>query len=308
MRIAAAHGLPVVPRGSGTGLAGAATPIGDALVIVTVEDGPDPGGPPRGPPRVGRARALQPRPVDRARAARLDLRARPVVAAGLVDRREREHERRWAALPRVRRHERARARGRHRAARRVARAARLRGAGGRRLRPARRGRRQRGHARRRRAGLRAAHPDPAGGAHDAAGLRGGRGLRRHGLGHHRAGRDPGGARDDGPGHRRAVETFVHAGYPTDAAAVLLVEVDGLAAGVEAQSREVEAAATANRVGTIRVAADAERARAPVEGTQVRVRRDRPDRAPLPPARLRGPAREARRDPRRRLRGSRSATT
>ncbi|MEO8476125.1 MAG: FAD-linked oxidase C-terminal domain-containing protein [Actinomycetota bacterium] len=55
---------------------------------------------------------------------------------------------------------------------------------------------------------------------------------------------------------RAVEAFAHAGYPTDAAAVLLVELDGLAAGVEAQAREVEAAATANRVGTVRVAADA----------------------------------------------------
>ena len=54
---------------------------------------------------------------------------------------------------------------------------------------------------------------------------------------------------------RAVEAFAHAGYPTDAAAVLLVEVDGLVAGVEAQAREVEAAANANRVGTIRVAAD-----------------------------------------------------
>src|SRR5207342_3198633 len=35
--IAASHGLPVVPRGSGTGLAGAATPIGDALVVVTTK-------------------------------------------------------------------------------------------------------------------------------------------------------------------------------------------------------------------------------------------------------------------------------
>ena len=34
-RIAAAHGLPIVPRGSGTGLAGAATPIGDSLVVTT---------------------------------------------------------------------------------------------------------------------------------------------------------------------------------------------------------------------------------------------------------------------------------
>src|SRR5881396_3456296 len=54
---------------------------------------------------------------------------------------------------------------------------------------------------------------------------------------------------------RAVEAFAHAGYPTDAAAVLLVEVDGLAAGVEAQTREVEAAAHEHGVGTIRIAAD-----------------------------------------------------
>jgi glycolate oxidase len=37
VQIAAAHGLPVVPRGSGTGLAGAATPIGEALVVVTAK-------------------------------------------------------------------------------------------------------------------------------------------------------------------------------------------------------------------------------------------------------------------------------
>jgi glycolate oxidase len=54
----------------------------------------------------------------------------------------------------------------------------------------------------------------------------------------------------------AVERFAHAGYPTDAAAVLLVEVDGTEAGVEAQGLAVEAAAHANHVGTIRVAADA----------------------------------------------------
>jgi glycolate oxidase len=52
---------------------------------------------------------------------------------------------------------------------------------------------------------------------------------------------------------RAVEAFAHAGYPTDAAAVLLVEVDGIGAGVEAQAREVEAAARENGVGEIRVA-------------------------------------------------------
>jgi len=59
---------------------------------------------------------------------------------------------------------------------------------------------------------------------------------------------------------RAVEAFVHAGYPTDAAAVLLVEVDGTAAAVDAQAREIEAAAFQHGVGTIRVATDeAERA-------------------------------------------------
>jgi len=59
---------------------------------------------------------------------------------------------------------------------------------------------------------------------------------------------------------RAVENFAHAGYPTEAAAVLLVEVDGLEAAVDAQAREVEAAARDHGVGTVRVAADeAERA-------------------------------------------------
>jgi glycolate oxidase len=59
---------------------------------------------------------------------------------------------------------------------------------------------------------------------------------------------------------RAVEAFAHAGYPTDAAAVLLVEVDGLEAGVVAQAREVETAAREHDVGSVRIAADdAERA-------------------------------------------------
>jgi glycolate oxidase len=52
---------------------------------------------------------------------------------------------------------------------------------------------------------------------------------------------------------RAVESFAHAGYPTDAAAVLLVEVDGTTAGVAAQAAAVERAARSNGVGTIRVA-------------------------------------------------------
>ena len=53
----------------------------------------------------------------------------------------------------------------------------------------------------------------------------------------------------------AAESFAHAGYPTDAAAILIVEVDGMEPAVEAQSRAVEAAAHDHGVRTIRVAAD-----------------------------------------------------
>ena len=58
----------------------------------------------------------------------------------------------------------------------------------------------------------------------------------------------------------AAERFAHAGYPTDAAAILIVEVDGTPAAVRAQAEAVEAAARANRTRSVRVAADeAERA-------------------------------------------------
>ena len=59
---------------------------------------------------------------------------------------------------------------------------------------------------------------------------------------------------------RAVEAFAHAGYPTDAAAVLLVELDGLANAVEEEASEVQEAARLHGVRSVRVAADeAERA-------------------------------------------------
>ena len=59
---------------------------------------------------------------------------------------------------------------------------------------------------------------------------------------------------------RAVEDFVGAGYPRDAAAVLLVELDGLEAGVAAQSAAVDSAGRANGARSVRVAVDdAERA-------------------------------------------------
>jgi glycolate oxidase len=53
----------------------------------------------------------------------------------------------------------------------------------------------------------------------------------------------------------AVERFAHAGYPTDAAAVLLVEVDGLRSAVDAQAQAVDDAAHTHGVRTIRRAAD-----------------------------------------------------
>jgi glycolate oxidase len=52
---------------------------------------------------------------------------------------------------------------------------------------------------------------------------------------------------------KAIEDFVHAGYPTDAAAVLLVEVDGLPAFVEDATAEIGGIAMANGARTVRVA-------------------------------------------------------
>jgi glycolate oxidase len=56
---------------------------------------------------------------------------------------------------------------------------------------------------------------------------------------------------------RAVEAYVHAGFPEDAAAVLLIEVDGLDDGVEAAAARVTEVALANGARTVRVAADAD---------------------------------------------------
>lgn len=58
----------------------------------------------------------------------------------------------------------------------------------------------------------------------------------------------------------AVEEFTGAGLPLDAAAVLLVEVDGTGAAVESQAADVERVALAGGARTVRIAADeAERA-------------------------------------------------
>jgi glycolate oxidase len=54
---------------------------------------------------------------------------------------------------------------------------------------------------------------------------------------------------------QAVEDFVGAGYPRDAQAVLLAEVDGLAGGVDAHVDAIAAVAQANGATLVRVAAD-----------------------------------------------------
>ena len=55
---------------------------------------------------------------------------------------------------------------------------------------------------------------------------------------------------------RAVEDFVHAGYPRDAEAVLLVELDGLPGGVAAAVAVVDRVGRDHGARTVRVATDA----------------------------------------------------
>ena len=59
---------------------------------------------------------------------------------------------------------------------------------------------------------------------------------------------------------QAVEAYIHAGLPVDSAAALLVEVNGLPHGLDADVERILEVAEANDVGTVRVAQDdAERA-------------------------------------------------
>ena len=52
---------------------------------------------------------------------------------------------------------------------------------------------------------------------------------------------------------RAVEESVHAGYPTDAEAVLLIEVDGIRDGLERQAQQISEFCQSNRVREVRLA-------------------------------------------------------
>ncbi|MEE9249353.1 MAG: FAD-binding protein, partial [Dehalococcoidia bacterium] len=54
---------------------------------------------------------------------------------------------------------------------------------------------------------------------------------------------------------RAVEPVIHAGYPLDADAVLLVEVEGMAESVEEEARAIEAICKENKATEVRVATD-----------------------------------------------------
>ena len=92
---------------------------------------------------------------------------------------------------------------------------------------------------------------------------------------------------------QAAEAAVHAGYPLDAAAVLLVELEGEAADIDAQFVDLEAD---RRVGRLPGAHRAERGRAAgdLEGPQVGVLRGRP-----PQPRLHRPGRRRAAQPARR---------
>ena len=165
------------------------------------EDAADPRGPSRGSAGVGRARRVQPGPRDGLGAHRLHVRARPVLATGQLDRRQRQHERGRPALPRLRRDLGARARAGRRARRRHAGEDRRRGTGERRIRPPWDRGRFRRHARCGHGGVRAPDADRTRRPHHVAGLREGRGLRRDGVVDRRARSGAGGPRDDGPRDR-----------------------------------------------------------------------------------------------------------
>jgi glycolate oxidase len=55
---------------------------------------------------------------------------------------------------------------------------------------------------------------------------------------------------------RAVEDFVHAGFPRDSAAVLLIEVEGLREAVEAQAAEITDVCKTHHAREVRLAKDA----------------------------------------------------
>ena len=196
-----------------------------------LEDDADPRDPARGPARLGGARRVQPRPR---RAPARDAASRTCPT------RPRSRCRRSAATSATN------AGGPHCLAYGVTSAhvlaldvvlsdgtrgpGGLRGPRGRRVRPPRGRRRLRRGRWGRDRGLRPAHAGAPGGPDDADGFRRpSRTARRTVSAIVAGGVVPAAIEMMDQGIVRAVEAFAHAGYPTDAAAVLLVEVDGIAA-------------------------------------------------------------------------------
>ena len=84
----------------------------------------------------------------------------------------------------------------------------------------------------------------------------------------------------------AIEQAYHFGFPLDAQAVLLIEVDGLEAGLDAQRDKVAELCRQCGARNVQFAADAARAAIAVEEPQASVRRDRPTEPQLLHARRR----------------------
>ena len=161
-------------------------------------DAIDPRHRPRQPPGHGAAGGHQSRRQQGGAAARLLLRTRSVVAAGLHDRRQRRRELRRSALPEIRLHHAPRPRGNVRHRGRADHSARRDGSRRRRLRPPRRGDRQRGDARHRDRGRAPHRPSPGVHRDRPGSLRHHGRRRRGGVADHRRRHHPRGHRDDGP--------------------------------------------------------------------------------------------------------------
>ena len=193
-----AAGVPVVARGAGTSLSGGALPDKRGVLVAMAKFRAHRIARPGGVHGRRPARRAQPGDIDRCRSARSLLRARPVVADRVHDRRQRRRERRGRALSQIRldgaqRPPRARC-AHHRRDRRI----RRRLPRQRRLRPARAHPRVGGAARRHDRNHGQAHAQAPDGASGARRLRRRRCSGRGGRGRHRRRDRAGGARDDGP--------------------------------------------------------------------------------------------------------------
>ena len=106
---------------------------------------------------------------------------------------------------------------------------------------------------------------------------------------------------------RMVEEATHAGYPMDAAAVLLIELEGLREAVEEQVEQIREACLVCGAREFRVARTRRRARAAMEGPQERLRRRGPRQPHLLCAGWRGAAHQDRPHAALHRRGGRAST-